>query len=315
MKQNLKRHFSYRCAAIFCAVLFCVVLTGVLFPACAPAQEVPANKGGYGGGNIHGEVITDQAGTGTWSFDAADVTGAIATASINTRKLSTTGLLGTSLVTNGSMAANITGWTGSHWAWSPLNGGMALHTASSGYTAALTQSAATVVSGQPYVITYTVQYGTAGNVTMSCGGLSDSARSASGTFTYYGTATATTAIAFTPTATFDGGVQLVSVQTQGPALTSCGTSPSIQQGSDRTAGNVTMGSSSPTACTVTFAAAFTNTPACIVIPYTAADAAVIPTISASNTAFTVSFSATATAPATAPAAATGFSYACVGLNE
>ncbi len=275
-----------------------------------------ANQTGYGGGNAHGRVSTNQAGTGMWTFDGA----LIGPVSINagqvkgTLEVATTAPLASSLVTNGAMTTNITGWTGTHWAYNAANGGEALHTAGTGFTTALA-SANALVSGQSYAITYTVQYGTAGTVTMSAGGMTDTARLASGTYTYYGTATATTAVAFTPTATFDGAVQLVSVQAQGPALTSCGTGPSLQQGGSSVAGNVTMGSGSPTACTVTFATAFTNTPACIAIPATASAAAVIPTIAASNTAFTVSFSATATAPATAPAAATGFSYICTGLNE
>jgi parallel beta-helix repeat protein len=45
-----------------------------------------------------------------------------------------------------------------------------------------------------------------------------------------------------------------------PALSSCGTSPSIV-GSD-SAGKVTMGSGTLTSCTVTFAAAWTHAPAC-----------------------------------------------------
>jgi hypothetical protein len=263
-----------------------------------------ANKTGWGGGNDAGEIATNQAGSGQWIFDAAQYN----------FKVTTKAPLIAATLTNGSMAANITGWTGANWAYNAANNGEALHTAGTGNTTALTSGSA-LVAGQSYVITYTVQFGTAGTVTMSAGGLTDSARSASGTYTYYGTASATTAIAFTPTATFDGAVQLVSISAQGPGLTSCGTAPSLQQGSSRVAGNVTMGSGSPTACTVTFAVAFTNTPACTVIPYTASAAAVMPTIVPANTGFTATFSATATAPATSPAAATGFSYACVGLNE
>jgi hypothetical protein len=47
-----------------------------------------------------------------------------------------------------------------------------------------------------------------------------------------------------------------------PALTSCGTSPAIS-GSDL-AGQVTMGTGSPTGCTITFHAAYTSTPYCTV---------------------------------------------------
>jgi hypothetical protein len=48
-----------------------------------------------------------------------------------------------------------------------------------------------------------------------------------------------------------------------PALTSCGTSPSIS-GTD-IAGTVTMGTGSPTGCVITFATAYTTTPYCQVI--------------------------------------------------
>jgi len=59
---------------------------------------------------------------------------------------------------------------------------------------------------------------------------------------------------------FDGHVEAAGTD---PTLSSCGTSPSII-GSD-TAGVVTLGTANPTACTVTFATAYTtNAPACVV---------------------------------------------------
>ena len=116
---------------------------------------------------------------------------------------------GASILTNGSMASNIIGWTGANWAYNSANGGEALHT--TGATTALSSSNA-VSSGTQYFIAYTVQYGTTGTVTMSVGGLTDTAKSASGLYTFEGKATATTAITFTPTSTFDGSVQLVLVQ-------------------------------------------------------------------------------------------------------
>lgn len=48
-----------------------------------------------------------------------------------------------------------------------------------------------------------------------------------------------------------------------PALTSCGTSPTIS-GTD-SAGTVTLGTGTPTACTITFNAAYAAAPACIVV--------------------------------------------------
>ena len=47
-----------------------------------------------------------------------------------------------------------------------------------------------------------------------------------------------------------------------PALTSCGTSPTIA-GSDM-AGLVTLGTGTPTGCVITFSVAYTNAPFCVV---------------------------------------------------
>ena len=55
----------------------------------------------------------------------------------------------------------------------------------------------------------------------------------------------------------------VSTDGTAPALTSCGTSPSIRVGSTDTAGEVTEGSVS-TGCTITFASAYTTAPFCTV---------------------------------------------------
>ena len=227
---------------------------------------------------------------------AGTYTGAVA---FNGTKISTTAPLAASMTTNGAMTSNITGWTGANWAWNAANGGEALHT--TGATTALTGTD-TYVSGQSYLVTYHVILTSGTSVTMSFGGITDTARTATGTYTKWATATATTAMAFTPTSDFAGAINLVSVQAQGPAITSCGTSPSLQQGSSSIAGYVTTGSGSPTACTLTYATAFTNTPACVVTPITG----VMPSITArSNAAFTTTFSATTT----------GFSYYCLGLNE
>lgn len=58
-------------------------------------------------------------------------------------------------------------------------------------------------------------------------------------------------------------VHLASAQTTAPALTSCGTSPVIS-GSDA-AGTVTMGTGTPTGCVITFNAAYTTAPHCLVV--------------------------------------------------
>lgn len=92
--------------------------------------------------------------------------------------------------------------------------------------------------------------------------------------------------------------------TASPGLSTCGTSPSIATGSNDHAGIVTMGSGSPTACTVTFATAYTNTPSVTITPTYNATAYIS---AISNTAFTITFSA--------GAATSGFNYHCIGINE
>ena len=84
-----------------------------------------------------------------------------------------------------------------------------------------------------------------------------------------------------------------------PALTSCGTSPTIATGSDDHAGIFTIGATG-TGCVITFATAYTNVPSCIVIAETASN-------------FT---SLTKTASAITVVGSPGiFNYRCVGLGE
>jgi hypothetical protein len=110
-------------------------------------------------------------------------------------------------VTNGAFTSNIAGWSGDHWEWS---GGTALHTA--GETEALSQATATVVNGRSYTLTFSVVGGTVGTVTPSCGGVTLTARNyGSATYTETFTATATTALAFTPSSTFNGAIDTVSL--------------------------------------------------------------------------------------------------------
>ena len=69
-----------------------------------------------------------------------------------------------SMTTNGSMASNITGWSGANWAWNSANSGEALHT--TGATTALTGTD-TYVIGRTYLVTYNVYYTSGVSVTMS----------------------------------------------------------------------------------------------------------------------------------------------------
>lgn len=61
---------------------------------------------------------------------------------------------------------------------------------------------------------------------------------------------------------FTTTVDRVNPGTNIPVITSCGTSPAVT-GADM-AGSVTVGTASPTACTITFSAAFSATPFCVV---------------------------------------------------
>lgn len=90
--------------------------------------------------------------------------------------------------------------------------------------------------------------------------------------------------------------KILSTRTASPALTSCGTSPSIV-GND-TVGKVTTGSAATT-CTLTFSAAYNVAPACILSAQGASP--VIPTYTTSTTAITV----------TVDVASTVYNYICL----
>lgn len=82
----------------------------------------------------------------------------------------------------------------------------------------------------------------------------------------------------------------------------CGTSPAIS-GND-TRGIVTLGTGSPTACTVTFNAAYTSSPHCVITPYGGDAGAIRWWITASTTALVMNFTAT-------PTASQQFEYHCM----
>ena len=220
-------------------------------------------------------------------------------------KISTTAPLAAALATQGNpFVTGLTGWTdsGSQWSFNSANNGEALH-ASGGSPDTLTSGVA-VVSGQSYLLTYSVAYTSGTGVTLSAGAVSDTQRASSATFTMYFTATATTALVLTPTANFAGAVYNVTLQAKGPVVTSCGTGPTVQVGSSNVAGYIAVGSGAPTACTVTFSTAFTNIPACFITAI--GSTAISNSLSSlSNSAFTAKLSATDT----------GLTYICVGLNE
>jgi hypothetical protein len=154
---------------------------------------------------------------------------------------------GSEIVTNGTFDTNLTGWAGSGWAWE--SGGRARH--SSG-TTALTQSAATVVIGKTYEVKYDVYGVTAGSVTMSIGGQSGTAKSAAGSYTDRITATATTALKFTPTTDFNGAIDNVSVSESGNVTAG---SVSVSAGAtyrNRGTGSLTLGGNVTNSGTIDF---------------------------------------------------------------
>lgn len=82
---------------------------------------------------------------------------------------------------------------------------------------------------------------------------------------------------------------VISSGTAIPTVSSCGTSPTVDTTSTDFAGIINVGSASPTACTITFASAFVNTPVCVITDDLQTAEPAITTRSA--TAFTVTLSA------------------------
>lgn len=64
-----------------------------------------------------------------------------------------------------------------------------------------------------------------------------------------------------------------------PALSTCGTSPVLATGSTDLAGKITVGTTASNACTLTFSAAYTTAPFCVVQNKTTGAAANVYTVS------------------------------------
>lgn len=128
---------------------------------------------------------------------------------------------GSNVVTNGTFTGAATGWTlglggGSpDWAYSANT---VTHANGGGTTALEPTTPLTVVAGSVYVIGYTVTNYVAGTVTASIGGVSgaavnmNTAAFVAGGFFETLTATTTGNLKFTPTTTFDGTIDTVTVQ-------------------------------------------------------------------------------------------------------
>lgn len=118
------------------------------------------------------------------------------------------------LVTNGTFTTNINPWTGTNWAYSA---GTALHT--TGSTAGLTQNI-TVFSGAKYQVEFTISGVSAGSVSVTVGAVGIYYQGATVDFDQNGTwrrsliggADGTLALTITPTSTFNGAIDDVSVK-------------------------------------------------------------------------------------------------------
>jgi hypothetical protein len=116
--------------------------------------------------------------------------------------------LGAELATNPSFTGNITGWTGTNWAYEASN--KARHTA--GSTAALTQNVA-VTTGTRYLVSITQTGRTAGSYGLAVG----VATLQGGAYwdedqVFEATETGTVALNVTPTTDFDGALTKVSIK-------------------------------------------------------------------------------------------------------
>lgn len=92
-------------------------------------------------------------------------------------------------------------------------------------------------------------------------------------------------------------------QPETTTLTACGTSPSLSTGANDTHGTVTVGSGTPTSCTITFAQAYTSVPDCITKPFAAGTSQYSST--PSTTTLVVSYNGSSMA-------SSKFTYICMG---
>jgi hypothetical protein len=150
--------------------------------------------------------------TANWNIGAFTLT--VGGMTVNSTATSEATVSATNLISNGDFATNdLTGWTAAA-GWSGATG-KAVHTAGIADTTALVQAVA-MTTGAIYQIQFTVSGRTAGTLTMTCGALPTNMNAVSADAVCYWsvTAAATTNynLTFTPTATFDGAIDDISVK-------------------------------------------------------------------------------------------------------
>jgi hypothetical protein len=150
--------------------------------------------------------------TANWNVGAFTLT--MGGLTVNSVATSEATVSATNLITNGDFATNdLTSWTAAA-GWSAATG-KAVHTAGIADVTALVQAVA-MTTGAIYQIQFTISGRTAGTLTMTCGALPTNmnAISADGIQYWSVTAAATTNynLTFTPTATFDGAIDNISVK-------------------------------------------------------------------------------------------------------
>ena len=140
------------------------LLVGVVADSYARGVLYSSGVLGIGPGTGTRDVFLGRSAAGTLTVGGAydlsgtgslTVSGTLIAGVSTPTKLTTIAPIGTTVITNGAMTTNLTGWSGANWAWNAANGGEALHT--SGSTTALSSSN-NVVGGQDYIVTYTVNY-------------------------------------------------------------------------------------------------------------------------------------------------------------
>ena len=155
--------------------------------------------------NSAGYLLND--GSGGLSWAAVSLSGDL------TATATSEATLGNTLIANGDFAtSDLTGWTAAA-GWSAATG-KAVHTAGIADTTPLVQ-AVSVTNGSVYQVQCTTSAGTDGTLTLTLGSLTGSYSVSGNVTSYYtftATATASVNLTFTPTDTFNGAIDDISVK-------------------------------------------------------------------------------------------------------